>query len=89
MIYKLLGLQHYDFLDREGKRMCGNKLHLIDERPGLQGMEFGYKVETISLSEDLKDKLISLVNHPNELINKQINLDLNKYGKPECITLVK
>lgn len=89
MLYRFVGLQHYDFIDKDGKSVIGNKLHVLDERGDLAGFELGYKVDKLSINDDLKAKLLALLPDPKQLVNKQLNIEFNSYGRVERISLVK
>lgn len=86
MLYKITGLKHYDFT-KDGERVQGNSLFVIDLREGVNGMIFGLQVEKLSINDDLKNKLFGLFENEPNLMNKVVDIEFNRYGKPECITL--
>lgn len=89
MLYKVTGLKHYDFV-KDGEKVIGNKLSVIDLREGLNGMEFGYQTDNFTINDDLRQKLYGLVGGDKaKLINAVVDIDFNRYGKVDCISLSK
>ena len=87
MLYKITGLKHYDF-SKDGERVAGNQLSVIDIRDGVAGMEFGFTTDKFNINDELKHNLYALVGgEANKLINLVVDIDFNRYGKVDCIRL--
>lgn len=86
MIFKLLGISHYDFEDK-GNRITGNKLHCLNEEETKQNL-IGHEVTVFSASDDMVSKMLGGL-QPQGVINRNIDVEFNQYGKPARISLVK
>ncbi|MEG2908940.1 MAG: hypothetical protein RR945_06975 [Erysipelotrichaceae bacterium] len=87
MKLKILGVQHYDFSDKDHNQIVGNKLHCVDERENQNGI-IGIKVLTISCNEKLLNNLLG-TQPTTILINKYVDVSFNQYGKVDEIQLYK
>lgn len=86
MEFKVLGVQHYDFEDNNGKRVVGNKLHCVNEYPtkSMQGQE----VLFVSCNDSILDQCLA-GKTSDSLVGQHVSVEFNNYGKPDRIILLK
>lgn len=81
---KIIGYKRADFKTKDGAKVTGFNVYVENEIDPQHGK--GVQVDRIYLSDNkLARESISL----EELLNKEVKIYYNRYGKPDSIVLAK
>lgn len=81
---KIIGYKRADFKTKEGSKITGFNVYVENEIDPQHGK--GVQVDRIYLSDNkLARESINL----EELLNKEVKIYYNRYGKPDSIVLAK
>ena len=83
---KVIGVSSYDFVDKSTKKnVKGISIHFntpIDERNGS-----GVKGDKLSIADEYVDRVLK--NPLDDLLNKFVEVQFNKYGSADSVEIVK